>query len=247
MGQLCSNGKTTAEYQSAGSHKAVPPCMHMEFLGNTVDSEKMTIEVSQHRLDELDQELTQWINGDFCTKKKMQRIIGKLSFITNCVRPGRIFISQLLECMKGMPNRGSTPIPEETKKDLRWWKHFLPTYNGVSILWLYDTVEYDTVIATDSCLIGAGGTCEREYYHHRFTEETNHISQREILAICIALKLWADRLQGKLIRINCDNEATVTVINTGRTKDEYMLRCLREIVWTCSKAGCLIHTRFVPG
>ena len=30
-------------------HKVVPPCTRMEFLGNTVDSQKQTLEVSEHR------------------------------------------------------------------------------------------------------------------------------------------------------------------------------------------------------
>ena len=74
------------------------------------------------------------------------------------------------------------------------------------MLWLYDMVEYDTVIATDSCLIGAGGTCKNEYFHYKFDEETlantDHIAQREILVICIVVKLWKNKLKGKLVRIS---------------------------------------------
>ena len=41
--------------------KSVPPSMRMEFLGNIVDTIKMTIEVSEERRQELDRLLTKWL------------------------------------------------------------------------------------------------------------------------------------------------------------------------------------------
>ena len=85
----------------------------MDFLGNIVDAEKLRIEVSEQRMKELRQELEQWIDRDTCIKKQLQSIIGKLSFITNCVRPGRIFINRMLETMRRMPQHGTGKVDEE--------------------------------------------------------------------------------------------------------------------------------------
>ena len=76
--------------------KAVTPTTHMDFLGNTVDTVKFTIEVAESRKLELLNLAQQWMGKDWFTKKELQSLVGKLSFVTNCVRSGRIFLSRLL-------------------------------------------------------------------------------------------------------------------------------------------------------
>ncbi len=39
----------------------------------------------------------------------------------------------------------------------------------------------------------------------------------------VAVKLWGHCLEGKRILLYCDNEATVTVVNSGRCRDSVML------------------------
>ena len=80
MGNLLRDLGTTE-----ATEKAVQPCTRMEFLGNTFNTQKQTIEVSQHRMDALDTELTLWLHRKYAMKKQLQSLIGKLNFITNCV------------------------------------------------------------------------------------------------------------------------------------------------------------------
>lgn len=51
------------------SNKAVAPCTRMDFLGNMLDTEKCTIEVSQERMNQLTEELQTWLEHEKCTKK----------------------------------------------------------------------------------------------------------------------------------------------------------------------------------
>ena len=81
--------------------KSVPQCMRLEFLGNIVDSHKMTIEIVPTRKQQLMIELEKFYNRQYASKKEIQSLIGKLSFITNCVRAGRIFISRMIDIIKG--------------------------------------------------------------------------------------------------------------------------------------------------
>ena len=59
--------------QSVGAQeapeKSVPPCTRMEFLGNIVDSQKMTLEVSETRMSELTKLLHEWERKTHFTKK----------------------------------------------------------------------------------------------------------------------------------------------------------------------------------
>ena len=224
--------------------KMVRPCTRMEFLGNTVDTENRTIEVSKERKNELQAELKETMALTHITTRQQQSIIGKLSFVTNCVRAGRVFLNRMLEKLRGIEGNIKIEITEEMKKDMEWWISYLPQYNGISIIWLCDKWEQGRVLATDASLTGAGGTCCNEYFHHKFTdvtlEQTNHIAQLEILAIVIALKLWRRFITKKLVQIESDNESTVWAVNLGKSRDKYMLKCIREIAWVTANCQCMV-------
>ena len=77
--------------------------------------------------------------------KELQSVLGKLNFIAACIRPGRIFISRLLQWLKilnkNLSSREQIQIPEYVKMDILWWHKFLPHYNGVSLM-LYEEWSY---------------------------------------------------------------------------------------------------------
>ena len=235
------------------SEKAVAPCPRMEFLGNTLDVEKQTIEVSDHRIQSLRTELSEIQQHTTIMRKRLQSIIGKLNFVTNCVSPRCIFISRLINLLKVTPENCLVYLDNESKKDMEWWEKFLPQFSGVSILWLNDAIDFDMWIDTDSCMDAAGGILKpaKEYFHHRYTDyvksNTNSIAQREMFALLISLKLWASKLAGTFVKISCDNEATVWATSTGCTKNEFMLKCLREIARVSAKHSFMLKTRYLPG
>jgi hypothetical protein len=109
-------------------------------------------------------------------------------------------------------------------------------YNGVSLLTKSDWALPDSVLATDACLSGIGGTLTDQCFHAPFPlhilQREMHISGLEALAVSVALKLWAPLLSGMRVRILCDNQATVQVINFGKAKDAFLLQCMREICFT---------------
>ena len=41
------------------------------------------------------------------------------------------------------------------------------------------------------------------------------------------MKIWGKQFGGKKILVYCDNGASVKVLNSGLTKDEFMQCCLR--------------------
>jgi len=56
-----------------------------------------------------------------------------------------------------------------------------------------------------------------------------HINCLELLSIIACLKMWALYFRGKRIRIMCDNKTSVTVINTGKSRNSFLQNCLREL------------------
>ena len=78
----------------------------MNFLGICFDTELLTMEVPQERVSEYMGLLTEWLDKCEVTKKEVQSVIGKLSLIAMCVRPWQLFISPLLEYLRGLQKAG---------------------------------------------------------------------------------------------------------------------------------------------
>ena len=64
----------------------------MNCLGILVDTVAFSLEVPATRLTNLQAELTTWQVASFFTKIQLQSLPGKLSFVTVCVKPSRIFM-----------------------------------------------------------------------------------------------------------------------------------------------------------
>ena len=83
---------TSAFFSTKPVDKNSPPLTSMNCLGILVDTVAFTLEVPATHLTDLQADLTTWQVASFFTKKQLQSLLGKLSFITVCVKPGRIFM-----------------------------------------------------------------------------------------------------------------------------------------------------------
>ena len=77
-----------------------------------------------------------------------------------------------------------------------------------------------------------------KYFHAVFppfnVERQLHINALELLSVLVGLRLWAPLSQGQGVQIYCDNQTSVQVLNSGRSKDEYLCVCLRDIAFICA-------------
>ena len=90
----------------------------MVCLGIDVDSEEMSLSVPPFRVQELLQELSLWSQRSRYTKKQLQSLLGKLLFVTACVKPGRIFMARLLNNSRSFStSRSSCPISDDMRAD----------------------------------------------------------------------------------------------------------------------------------
>ena len=186
--------------------KGVEPCTRMEFLGITLDTVKLTLEVTPERVTEISLLVEAWLRKKKASLHDLQSLLGKLHFVSTCVRPGRIFVSRLLNWLRqafpsnivGSGHKIFRKIPKEVHKDLLWWHRFLPFYNGVSMMFLEDWTAPDEIFSSDSCLDGFGAVSSNQFFHSRFpsfiTQNQLHINSLELLAVVIAVKLWGGEI-----------------------------------------------------
>jgi len=233
--------------------KACEPSEKMVFLGVLFNSLAMTVEVTPDRLIEIKALIKSWLMKSVATLKEVQSLIGKLNFVAACVRPGRVFISRLINWLKelyAVPISNKV-IPVEVYKDIGWWDRFLETYNGISIMLYDEWSKPDEIFSTDACLTGAGGFFKGKYFRYTFPvdllELKLNICVLEMLGIIVALRLWKDSLKGSSIIIQCDNEAVCHVVNSGRAKCKLLQEGLREICYLTAVAQCQIRCVHIPG
>ena len=90
-----------------------------------------------------------------------------------------------------------------------------------------------------------------EYFHTPFPSfvlnDCSHINGLELINLLVAVRLWGYQCKYKRLLIFCDNLATVTVLNTGKCKDKFMLKCLREITMICAKMQLEVRAIHIPG
>ena len=233
-------------------HKSVEATQQMTFLGVLFNSDRLTMEVTKDRLDELDSELSLWLQKKKATKQEIQSLAGKLQFVAKCCKPGRCFMARILSTLKKLKRATHyAHLGVEFRKDIRWWYNFLPHFHRTSVIKVADWEQVDSVVATDACLQGAGGTFENRYFKYTFPEElkglVGGINQLEAVGIIIALKLWGQFLKGRKLVVKCDNFTTVSVVNKGRAKEKFLQCCAREITFLACVHQFEIRAIHIPG
>jgi len=234
------------------SSKSCSPSTKMVCLGVEFDTDQFTLSVSVERLRDIDILLDNWLTRKSCTRKSLQSLIGKLIFVSKCVRQSRIFISRMLDLLRtAKHNHHHITLSAEFRKDLAWWKSFLHSYNGVSMI---NTACWSTpgaIFVTDACLQGCGGVSGSYYFHSAFpsfiTSLDLPINSLELLTIVVAAKLWGSDWKGLRILARCDNLVAVTVINTGRSRDRFLNSCLRELCYLAATFEFELRAVHLPG
>ena len=172
----------------------------------------MTLSVPQEKIPDLLHKLQAILYASNISRRQLQSMLGLMSFVTTCVRPGQIFMSSLLNALLGLRHTGFDPVTAEVRSNIRWWLRVLPRCNGVSLI-PPPTYSPD-VLVTDACTTGAGGHFEHQCFHVAFPpailDDNNYnISIKELLAIIVALRLWHPQLTGRRLLIRSDNNNAV--------------------------------------
>ena len=233
------------------SDKACPSACVVVCLGIVFNTRELSLTITPDRLSEVLGILADWEGRMSASRLDLQVLLGKLHFVACCVRPGRVFVSRLLNFLRETPPVGKVSIPAEAQKDVAWWLKFMPLYNGVSMIPWEEWSVPDSVMSSDACLVGCGAWVEGQYFHAQFPDfilaHRPSINSLELLAIVVAIKLWGASWKGKRIRILCDNMVSVQVLNSGAARDEFLQDCLREICFFLALYEVELRAQHIAG
>ena len=110
------------------------PSTSMIFLGILFDTISMSLLIPQEKLNELLDIIESVVSAKNMSRHRLQSLLGLMSFVTACIRPGHIFMSALLNGLCSLPRQGCLTISSEIRSDLQWWIKFLHRFNGISII-----------------------------------------------------------------------------------------------------------------
>ena len=68
-----------------------------------------------------------------------------------------------------------------------------------------------------------------------------------MINVLVALRVWADRWKGKFVHFFIDNQAVVTILNTGYTRDDKLGLYMRNIWLVASIHDIKMRISHIPG
>ena len=225
-----------------------PPSTKIMCLGIEIDSVQATLSVPDHKLQEILQSCKDFIKYKTFTKKQLQSLIGSLMFIHKVVKPARYFVNRLLETLRGM--KDIERMNPEVIKDVKWFLNFLKLFNG-TCSYIYTPANCTDVIELDACLTGLGGRFNNQVYKYQFRNnevpQSFSIVHLEMWNVLVGIRLWAKQWSNRVIVIKCDNEAVVSVVNTGVTRDSALAAFVRNIWLVTASHNIKLRLVHIPG
>ena len=224
--------------------KACPPSTTMKFLGVEFDTLAMCMRLDDERRLEIQSLALLWSRKTVATKQELQSILGKLIWVSKCVRFSRCFVSRLISLLKTLKfQTQKITIPEAVKLDFAWWYRFLQVFNGVELI-IPSTVC--SRVLGDAYPMGGGAWNEQaqEYFSQQFPAnlcQTKYpIHLKEFWILILAARAWGHLWSGQRVAFYCDNEACVKTITHQKPSDPARQACLREFFYH----AC--HFKFQP-
>ena len=215
--------------------KLVAPDTCVNCLGVVLDTKRFTISIPDEKLTDIKNICSLWQGKTSCSRKELQSLLGRLLYISKCVKASRFFLNRMLDVLCNMGEEKFTNLDLNFFQDLNWFSKFLTKFNGVAF---FDHRPIKASVELDACLMGMGGCWNSQVYSIPMDRDYKNftIVHLEMLNLLVAIKIWADPWSSQKVVLFCDNQAVVSVLNNSRTKDRTLAAIARNIQiseWNC--------------
>lgn len=232
------------------AHKCVGPTTRIEWLGYSIDTKLMTASIPHEKLAEVLAECKAWKNKTRASKKMVQSIAGHLMYVANCVRSARKFTARVLTTLRNMKDKGWTTINNDFAADLAWFYNYAAVAN---VVFYYAPSKPEVSMECDSSLYAGGGVGLGQYYSWAYSSEHMakypDIVHLEAINLLVTYHTLAHLVPntGVLVVIFTDNIGSKFALESGKTKDNTLAMCAREIWLEASIHNHHVEIRHKPG
>ena len=232
--------------------KAHPPSTSMPYLGIQFNTMTMQMSIPPEKIAEVREEISVWERKTKANKKSLQKLLGKLFWVSRCVRFSRGFMRQLLTQLQEvhqLPDHQNVKLQPGCRTDIKWWARYLRRFNGIEMMFPSDplNLSLDQLLDTDALvncgdaqMLGGGSYYGNEYWSRPFPcklqDPSTPIHIKEFWVVVASAWLWGESWRGHMVYIFCDNDAVVEVLQNEKPKDPKMLDLLQEFLYiTCTR------------
>ena len=233
--------------------KAHKPSTSMPYLGVNFDTVRMVMSIPAEKLTEVRDEVAGWQKKTKVTKKGLQQLLGKLFWVSRCVKYSRAFMARLLNQLTSMhllPDNKKMELSEDCRLDIGWWARYLRRFNGVELMYQDDPIELslDQLLESSSLVncgdaqpMGGGSYYGTEYWSRPFPlwlQDPNiGIHVKEFYVVLVSAWLWGEEWRGRVVYIFCDNDAVVDTLDKEKPSDPKLQDLLREFLYiVCTRS-----------
>jgi len=246
MERVCHNlGLPVEEKKTEG------PATCITFLGIELDTVAMEMRLPAAKLNQLKQTLRRWRGYTSIRKGPLESLIGFLSHACKVVRSGRTFLRRLISASAQVDRKEHfVRLTECVQADLEWWYTFGTAWNGISMMLTVNKTHPSCSLTTDaSGSWGCGAFSDNKWFSMKWSLRAPqaHITVQELIPIVIAAALWGRRWSGQTVQVWCDNEAAVSIINTGTSMDLEALHLMRCLAFISAKFQFYLFATHVQG
>ena len=197
--------------------------------------------------------------------KTVQQLAGHLNFICQAIPAGRTFLSGLYAMMSGPPGKIVRPshhrrVNRATHDDMVMFHSFLTSLGrdnrSVPFLIRLNRVNATVELFADAAgaMNLAAGCVYKSHWAQGFWSDTRifsdtyvpNIALLELLAITMAFELWIPHVQGSVITLRSDNQATCCWLTSRRSKIPAAMDLLRHLTLRCLSFQVYIQAEYIP-
>lgn len=143
--------------------------------------------------------------------------------------------------MIGLKQHHHLKVDEELREDLTIWKEFLKLKESLcrpfidfSITLLAEDLDFytDASLSEKRAAFGivfGDDWAQEEFPEWVLTEKAVNIQTLEMYALMAGIYLFAHKLRGKRVKIYCDNQAVVAMVNNGTSRCRTCMHFIRLI------------------
>ena len=216
-------------------------CKLLVFLGHMIDTVCQIISIPVDKVDHAKYLILEMLNSKKTTVHKMQKLTGFLNFLCRCIVPGtRRLYTYYSSDMKPHYHLN---VKRELKQDLGVWMNLL---NDATAAYCRPFIDYSTVLQAEdmdwytdaSGVIGLGGFHRNQYFcelwNSKFLVECNlSIQYKELFAVTASILLLGEQYRNRRIRLYCDNDSVVRMLNNTSSRCKNCMVLIRIIVTKC--------------
>ena len=235
--------------------KVAGPNQTMVFLGIVLDTLLLEARLPADKLAEIRLMLNNLLSSPSLTVGSLDQFLGKLSFASRVIVPGRTFTRRLWD-LKSRHHHLKPffriKLPEDCRKDLLWWRQLLQDWNGRSFFLNTTATPADELgLFTDASNVGWGAYFSRgkRFVYGKWSaeEQSRSIQYRELYAIVAACSAWGEHWSRQRVVFNCDNQSVVDAVTAGTSRSPDVMCLLRSMFMLCAKNNFHASAVHVPG